>query len=647
MIKSGLEAAVDKIYFKIGFNWAEVLFYGFFLAYGFFAAATPSYTSFLSNFTVVILQFILICFFLVTLGIFGWKYDKNYADHLTFSVRDLIVLIIIFVFLFSLAYGSLGQSIQGDESAYLMLAFGHAIKILLKFGNYSSLLNVFTAKYLIQLISLLLIVAVILFIYLSRKLVWPIRICVVLSILFLCRLSIMYFGGNPSPHPPLAGVINLIFGSIFGLNDFALKSGYFAGYALFIFAVYKMANREMPIFVSLLFAISVGTIPLTLHLAAIVESSVWSLICFTLVMMELVTNKNPNFIRLVSFVSLITLFRQSSFIGYIPILILYAALMRKPYLYNVKKTIPAIILPSILFVPFLIQSMFHGTPSTLALGDGVGQLDRVFQAWGSGVVLVAIANSVPIWWILFMPFTFFNSKRHWVHGLAFLVFFVVALAMYYAINPGLYGLGKYQAEYAVPFGIVGAYMTIERVILVFNSKVVLTLLSLIIGLNTIEYYKIPLVNKPVDILVDTMAHDASSYDSGYHILCGFPYEFKQAYSEIKTLGLTSNAYTIGVTYGVFLEIINGYSFSALREVESISRGQKKLNQETNYDFSAVHVLANIEKDSRIKAVILGAIYKKNELIDEFIRHGWVKHKTYQNTEYGSSVTIMKKIQIDA
>ena len=643
MTKTRLETGIDKISLVIKFSWAEVLFYGFFIAYGFFGAATPSYINFVSNISVGIFQITLLSFILVLLGVIGWRWGKEYEDSIVISGRDLVVLCVLFVLFFGLGYESLGQSIQGDESAYLMLAYGHAIKTLIKFGDYFPILNLWSVKYFVQLASLVLVGGLILFIHASRKLAWSKRIAVVLGALLFCRILIMYFGGNPSPHPPLGGAILLISGSIFGINDFALKSAYFVAYILFIFGIYKMANRAMPWHISLLFALSAGTISLSLHLAAIVESSTWSLICFTLIMMELVSNKNPNFIRLASFVSIITLFRQSSFIGYIPILMIFAASLRKPYVANCKNTLPTILVPAIIFIPFLIQSILHGTPSTAALGDQTSQLDRVFEAFGSGIILVAIANSVSKLWILFMPFSFIYGKKYWVQGLAFLIFFVVALLMYYSISPGLYGLARYQAEYAVPFTIIGAYIVFESVIPVFTKGVVVFLLFLIIGLNIIEYRRIPYTNKPVDVLVDTMGHDATNYDSGYHILCGFPYEFGRAYGEILKVGLTNNSYTIGVTYGVFLEIVNGYSLAAVREAESISRLQKKYNEETSTDPWTAAAVLNIERDPRIKVVVLGAVPKRGELVDGFIRHGWVMHAAYNNAQYGSSVIIMKKI----
>lgn len=643
MNTSRLEAGVDKVSLVIRLNWAEVLFYGFFLTYGFFGAAAPSLISFLSHPLAGIFQITLLSFFLVLLGITGWKWGKDFEDLIVITGRDLGALTVIFAVLFGLGYGSLGHSLQGDESAYLIMAFGHAIKTLMKFGGYLTVLDHWPIKYLIQIISVLLVAALMAFIHLTRVMDWPRRIVVVLSAMILCRLLIMNFGGNPSPHPPLGGGAHLIFGAIFGVNDFALKTAYFAAYVLFIFGIYKVVKQGAPSYLSLLFALAVGTIPLTLHLATIVENSIWSLISFSLVMLALAASKNPNYVGLASLVSIMTLFRQPVFIGYVPILIMFAATLHRPYVADQGKKLLRIMAPSVIFVPILLQSIIHGTPSTAALGDQTSQLARVLAAFGSGIVGVAIANSVPKLWMLFIPLAFIWWRKYRAQSIAYLAFFAVALVIYYSISPGLYGLGKYQAEYAVPFAIIGAFICFKSSLPILKHKLIAFLIMVIVGLNIFNYFGIPKKNKPMDELMESLSHNLNTYDSGYHVLCGFPYEFSQAYDEVKKLDLMRNSYAIGATYGVFLEITNGYSLGAAQVAESIFRLQRKFNEETGPDSPAKTTVENIEKDLRIKIIILGAIQKRGELVGEFMRHGWTVHARYKNAQYGSSVIVMTKL----
>jgi hypothetical protein len=72
--------------------------------------------------------------------------------------------------------------------------------------------------------------------------------------------------------------------------------------------------------------------------------------------------------------------------------------------------------------------------------------------------------------------------------------------------------------------------------------------------------------------------------------------------------------------------------------------QRKLNEPLGSDLTAQTTVENIEKDPRIKIIILGAIYKRGDLVGEFLKHGWTVHSTYQNNKYGSSVIVMTRLQ---
>jgi len=644
MTRSEIEVGIRNLSFEIRFNWAEILFYGFFIVYGFFGAAAPTISDFASQPIVGILQILLLSFFLLLLGITSWKWAKDFEDKIVISGRDLVALTVIFTALFGLGYESLNQSIQGDESAYLLLAFGHAIKSLFKFSDQLPMLGSWQVKYLIQLISVFLVGSIAVFIYITKKLAWSWRIALVLGAMIFCRVLVMSFGGNPSPHPPLGGLVHLIFGGVFGINDFALKTAYFIVYVLFIFGIYKVATQEVSTVLALLFALAVGTIPLSLHLATIVENSIWSLISFSLVMLALLAREKQNYVRLASLVSITTLCRQPVFIAYVPILIMFAVTLKKPYETDHGKSFLKIVVPSVIFIPFIFQSLMKGTPSTLALGDQTSQLAMMLTALGSGVVLVALANSVPKVWLLFIPSAFVWWKKYRAQSISYLVFFLVALVIYYSISPGLYGLGKYQAEYAIPFAIAGAFICLKISLTTLKHNLIMFSMALLIGLNVMNFQEISSQNKPIDELLDSLPQDLNSYKSGYHVLCGFPYEFAQAYAEVKKLDLTSNSYAIGTTYGVFLEITNGYSLASAQVAESISRMQRKLNEPLGSDLTAQTTVENIEKDPRIKIIILGAIYKRGDLVGEFLKHGWTVHSTYQNNKYGSSVIVMTRLQ---
>jgi hypothetical protein len=104
----------------------------------------------------------------------------------------------------------------------------------------------------------------------------------------------------------------------------------------------------------------------------------------------------------------------------------------------------------------------------------------------------------------------------------------------------------------------------------------------------------------------------------------------------------SNSFTVGATYGVLPQIMSGYSFAAIKQLNSIYKNQQRLNKEVGVSWASASV-DNVESDSRIKMVVLGAVQKRDELVKTFIKHGWVVHSKHLNYKYGSSVIIIKKL----
>ena len=626
----------------VKFYWMDILFYSFFITYGLFGAAAPPLANFLSHPIIGLLQIAMISIFLIIIGITGFKWGEDFKDSIHITYKEFIIAIFLLFALFSLGFENLQHSIQGDESAYLIIAFGHAIKFLINFGMQIEGIGVYESRHLIQIVSGLIVGGLIAFVYFTSMLSWQKRIPVVLFTLILCRVLIMSFGGNPSPHPPLGGIVHLVFGTVFGLNNFALKSAYFFLYCIFIFSIYKLALQGLPRHVSILLSLAVGTVPLGLHLATIVENSIWSLMCFTFVMLSLAVTQSQNYLRLACIVSIATLCRQPAFIGFVPILIVFISSSDRPFNAEWGRNLLKLLVPSIIFIPFLLQSIIYGTPSTEAQGEYSGQLTRIYVALNSGIVLVAIANSIPKLWIACMPSAFIWWRRYPNQSASFLIFFLLAVIIYYSINPGLYGLGKYQAEYALPFAIVGSFFSVKLSLSYIREKLLSFVLLIVIGLNVFNFFDIPTQNKSIDSLIDSFFTDTKSYNSGYHVLCGFPYEFNQAYSEVTKLGLTENSYTIGVSYGVFLEISNGYSLKSTAAADSILRAQRKLNEHNSEGAPTNIIIRNIETDLRIKAIILGAIEKRKDLVDGLIERGWTEHARYSNSQYRSTVILLTR-----
>ena len=97
---------------------------------------------------------------------------------------------------------------------------------------------------------------------------------------------------------------------------------------------------------------------------------------------------------------------------------------------------------------------------------------------------------------------------------------------------------------------------------------------------------------------------------GYSLLCALciSYQFQNAYDLIKREKLTEHSYSVGVTYGILPEIINGYTTKAVRVIRDIDKRQWELKKQKEVPWAGSSVEL-IEKDNRIK-VLLGFVLDK-------------------------------------
>ena len=211
------------------------------------------------------------------------------------------------------------------------------------------------------------------------------------------------------------------------------------------------------------------TIPLLSYLSTVVEHSFWAFIFFSLVFVEMITSPRLNFPRLISLVSIATLMRQPSFLALLPIILMFALqTCRTKVMWRWIKESAVIFLPLLLFLPVLSSSLLHGTPSTNPLGHGA-MLEKVKLAVESGIVWDSVIAAFPIWWLPFIPFAFLPLSAELKKlNAGLLLFGVMAVCMYYSINPDLWGFAKYQAEYAAPV-LISEFESIDTALILFQG----------------------------------------------------------------------------------------------------------------------------------------------------------------------------------
>lgn len=640
LMNASLRQFLQKPAYEISFNWAAILFFSFFLAYGYYGAITPEVSEFKESLASSVLKLCFLALVLAFFGLLAWKTPDRFLDSIKIHGKDFFVFISYFVILFVFSFNQLHFSLYSDEISYSATSHGHSIRFSLALIQKLYAFDRIPFQYLVQAISLVLLISLLSLFMLSRRLTWKSKIIIFSLLLVLGRLAFTAMGGNRSPHPPLQLIPPFIFGSVFGIADFSFKFSYFVMYVIFILVLYRMIRRVFAFSASYLLALAIGTIPLLWHLGGIVEHSLWGSVCFTLVLVEIVTSKKLNYIRLISFISISTMMRQPSFLTIFPVLVLF---ITEEFQFNHWTDWPPKLAfslsPTLLFIPFLGTSLIHGTPSTDALDEN-SAFERVLDAINSDVIWTSISDAVPYWWICLIPFAFIPLARKTVsRNIAFLFFFMVTICVYYSIHPSLWGYAKYQAEYAVPFAVTGLIFLMLKLTAFSCSRNVLTVLvSILIFLNIAGF-----VRMPQDLRMDAprgmKSNDSGDSVSGEHILVAIPYNYREAYDAIKKENLSENSYSIGATYGILPEIMNGYPVKSIRAVHGIFIKQDTNRLNAPKDGWSVDL---VESDDRIKVVLIGAVSGKKKLINQFRARGWSELGEYKNLQYETSVVAMKK-----
>lgn len=630
----------------IEFNWAWVIFFAFFIAYGYYGALAPGYFAYKTNFIATLGQMALLCGIQITLGWAAWKKSSYFKDSISIYFRDLLVCISFLLISFVLSYERLQYSLFSDEISYAGSAHGHGIYIVVALGKYFSALGAVTAQYLMQAASLILLASLAALIFFSLRWTPKIRIVVFLTLLIIGRVVFAIKGGNGSPHPPLHLLPLFVTSSFLGISDISFKISYFLTYAIFLTLLYKMFLRVFSSGVSYLAVLAIGTIPLLSYLSTVVEHSFWALICFTLVLVEIITSPKLNFPRLICFVSIAVLMRQPTFLVLLPIFLLLAIeIYQLGLMGRWLRSSWVIFLPLLLFLPFLVSSLLYGTPSTDALGKG-SMLARVITAAENGVIVDSVSRSIPLWWLIFLPFAFIPLSASTIsRNVGLLLFGVMAIMVYYSINPGLWGFAKYQAEYAVPVVIAGLLLLMARMKQLKQAKLILiTCAATLLFLNIKYLIGQPHLKKIEGQNLEKKFNAILEADEIKHLLAAVPYEYKKSYTFIRQEKLDDSTYSIGATYGILPEVMNGLSVQAVRASYDIYTGQaaNRLNS-----MKAGVSVDMIEVDYRIQAVMIGAISGKQELIEDFQQRGWKQVAEFKNMQHGTTVLIMRRPATDS
>ncbi len=436
----------------------------------------------------------------------------------------------------------------------------------------------------------------------------------------------MAFGGSAGPHPPFRLFLLWLSSALFTSADFSFRLAQFIGLIGLMWFVQRIANQKLNFVNSWLFAMAVGTIPVLWHVGILAEQSVWTAVSWTAFLLYFFAYSDKfNYIRWVSIISIFTMLRQSAFVALLPLFLIIIVDLIKRKEFSAKK-IFVLMSPIFVMLPFLLNSVINGTPASY-LGE-ISGLQMVWTALDSGIIFNAIMNSVGWPWIifLFIPLLFIFKNPLKISAIS--IFFIAGVYIFYTITPGLWGVGRYQAEYVIPFVALGFFFFVNYMAKYNNLALkFLPILFVFLIINNVYVFKnLAGFNKPIDELKITFFNEDIKIRGKYAILSEFPYEYKKAFREAKKDGYAGKIFVAGITYGVFGEILNNFTVS---EVET----GKNIYKEIQADFSA----ENINKNNKIQLILISDFIGGDKLKNDLENLRWKRWREFKNEEYGSTM----------
>lgn len=627
----------QKIVFVFNFNWAAIISFVFFWSYGFFGALTGKGFGFIKSSIISIFLCVIFIFF-VNL----WQKNDLFKDRFAIKNKDIIVFASFLIIMFFLSFSVINSSLVGDQLAHSQQSKLHSITFVYLLSQTTDFFDGFNFSNLIYIIDLLTIIVGIFIYKFIRKKNFLFQLFVFLSIFIFFRIIIINFGGMGGPHPPFR-LFPLWFSSaIFSSSDFSFRLAQFIGLIGMMWLVQRFANKHLNFVNSWFFALTVGTIPVLWHVGVLPEQSIWTAISWILFLFYFFDAEEGkfNYIRWISIISVFTLMRQSAFVALIPIFLILGLESYKEYRKKKldHKKVFFMITPIFAMLPFLLNSMINGTSAsylggiTYNIPEKSSVFYRIWAAIDSGILYNSIINSIRLPWLLFILISLFLIYKKPFKVVSVITFFISSIFVFYMINPSLWGMGRYQAEYAAPFVVIGFFYFFNFIYRQhkFIPKILPFLALPLIIYNIFVFKNLNIYNKPVEELYPIFT-DVIKEKGNYAILSEFPLEYKQAFNEAKKSGYAGKIFVAGSTYGVFGEILNNFSVS-----EIIS--ERNIYDSINNAPSGIFSSRAINNNKNIQMVIISDYFKKGDLEEELENFGWMEWKVFKNEKYNSIIS---------
>jgi len=617
------------------FNWASLLAFVTFWSYGYYGAVAHRGMSIAGlALTVFLLAIYLLFLFL------GEYRKEDFKDSVVLRKSDLGVIAIFLAAVLPFSVRDLSHSLVGDQLAHAQSSQVHFISLIQAIAGRIESIRNFPFGNLLWALDFVALAAGILLLRCMKGRSFPVR-AAVYSLGFLSlRLAVFLASGGGSSHPQFRLFPLWLTSALLSPCDWGFRIAQFLPLIGLMWATQRMAVAILPFGFSCLLGLVVGTIPVLWHVGTLVEASIWTAVVWTTLLLSIARHDPANpfpHIRWISCVCIATMMRQTAFLALIPLFVMLGEEMIRKRSADIGKLLLCLA-PLLVMAPFLMRSLLLGTPAIQYEGEASNTLGNILYAVRSGIALTAVLNSVLIPWAILLPISFLAiSVRKPLYGGACLAWFLAAFVVFYSIRFTLWGIGRYQAEYVVPFSVVGLFLVVAAVHrLDRGRKYVIVLLLFLFAFNVVSYIRLPRVNLPADFLRNNFFHVMK--ERGYYsILSEWPFPNGRALRVAKQEGLAGAVYMAGITYGVFGEVLNGYTVNEVLAAKDRFLKMEALKRIRGISWTEPPAVEDIDSDPDIRLVLVSDCEAAESFVEQLTGHGWKRWREFRDDQYGATI----------
>tara|TARA_Y100001970_G_C14257873_1_gene877008 strand:+ start:3803 stop:5728 length:1926 start_codon:yes stop_codon:yes gene_type:complete len=607
---------------KLKINEPILVFILSILVYGFYGVATAKF----SNFSIDLGSFFFFSLPVILHVAYIWFLRDYNMRPLTFSYskfkKNNLFISIFLLFLAFLFTYLIDISLTGDSLYFSNYGFIHSISILPQVKAIMPSISNLEASLVLRLLSLVILLGFCFLTYLFirlQKINYYLLGLFSLIVLVLLRTALSYVGGNPVIHSPLSGSYLMLFGTFFGINDLTLQSAHLFAYLLFAYFIFSrinvIINNSLQ---SLLITSAIFSLPASFLLGTAVEPALWTVICYSIVLVSLSDDEFDQYRLLVYVVIFFSFFRVAAIFSLFPIIIHF--LLNKDLTGSLKDKLNLLFstfFPAFIFSPFFLFAFLEGSAATT---NSDYSLFRLFEIVTSGKMWFLYADVIsPIFLVTALVLLALNIRSSFT--LINLSFFCILSYVFFSIDENLWTFTKYRLEAFMPLFISQAVFTLRNLKSIAYKKFIAVLgaLFLCLNLSNLYFFSDSCLLKSASLRYDTLRYETQR---GCNLLSNVPFNFSEPLNYINKREALGATFIPGVYYGAFIHIVNETTLSDFLIAKKIWDDHEDFIAKHNNGESFSADVEYIQSDKRIEYVLLGFTRNLPSIKSSLISEGW-------------------------